>query len=528
MTMAKAVAARLQGDDYQIRFFWMQVCRLFEDRTKVVSVELESDDVKSLDDVVVRYKDYSEMGEPIDADFYQVKFHVTANGAFTWRLMMEPSFVNANSVSILQRLLNAQRKHAPKGCGCRFNIFSPWTVHPDDELASFHSLSEGKLRWDVLSQGGARSRMGKVREQWKRHMGLATDEDLRRLLNLVRLLQGPMLEKLGDDLNLHMRLAGLAPVAQGSAANRYDDLGRKLIQKGLKALSREDIERICREEGLWVGRKMEEPDAVRIGIRSFWRYAEHLEDETDASLCLLRHFNGRFPKAMDTWNAAIAPEVAVFLREHARPSRPYHIRLQTHGTVAFLAGWELNPKSGVDIVPVQDSSTGRHVWRPETISPEIEKQYPTWQVTSTQLGPPDSPDAILAISATHDIEKDVLTYAQRNLKTAGRLIHCRLPAFGPASVRNGTHAQLLAQNLVASVLALRREQEHPGVLHLFLAAPNGLTFFIGRLAHGLGQLMLYEFDFEANVIGAYRPSVRLTLGVYAGRSTDSKHGEDGK
>ena len=124
--MAKAVAARLQGDDYQIRFFWMQVCRLFEDRTKVVSVELESDDVKSLDDVVVRYKDYSEMGEPIDADFFQVKFHVTANGAFTWRLMMDPSFVNASSVSILQRLLNAQRKHAPKGCGCRFQYILPY------------------------------------------------------------------------------------------------------------------------------------------------------------------------------------------------------------------------------------------------------------------------------------------------------------------------------------------------------------------------------------------------------------------
>ena len=46
-------------------------------------------------------------------------------------------------------------------------------------------------------------------------------------------------------------------------------LGVIFLQKGLKALSREDIERICREEGLWVGRTMEEPDALRVGIRSF-------------------------------------------------------------------------------------------------------------------------------------------------------------------------------------------------------------------------------------------------------------------
>jgi hypothetical protein len=492
-----------------------------------VSVELESEDVKSLDDVVVRYKDYSEMGEPINVDFLQIKFHVTANGAFTWRQMMDPSFVNAHSVSLLQRLMEARRKHAPNGCGCRFNIYSPWSVHPDDELASFYSLSDGMLRWDVLSKGGTKSKMGKVREQWKDHLGLSEDEELRQLLNLVRLHQGPTLAKLGEDLNLQLRLAGLSPARQGSVTNPYDDLGRKLIQKGIKVFSREDIERICREEGLWVGRTREEPNAVRIGIRSFWRYAEHLEDETDASLCLLRHFNGRFPRAADTWNAAIAPEVRAFLQEHVRPSRPYHIRLQTHGTVAFLAGWELNPKSGADVVPVQDSSIGRHVWRPGVISPEIEKQYPTWQVTSTQIGPPCSPDAILAISATHDIEKDVLTYAQRDLNSAGRLIHCRLSSFGPVSVRNGTHALLLAQNLVSSVRALRREQEHLGVLHIFFASPNGLTFFIGRLAHGLGKLMLYEFDLEANLMGAYRPSLGFQPRVSAAGS-DSKHGEGGK
>ena len=524
--MAKAITALLQGVDYQIRFFWLQACRLFEDRTKVVSVEIESDDAKSLDDVVVRYNNYSEMGEQIYADFYQVKFHVTANGAFTWRAMMDPSFVNASSVSILQRLRDAQRKHAPNGRGFRFNIYSPWNIHPDDELARIHSQSEGALRWDVLSQGGPKSRLGEVREQWKTHLGLTSDEELRILLGVVRIRKGPILSKLSEDLNIRLRLVGLAPVAEGHVANLYDDLGRKIIQRGLKKVVREDIQKICKDEGLWVGRQIEEPDVLRIGIRSFWKYAEHLEDETDATLCLLRHFNGRYPKATDAWDAVITPEVAAFLRRHAKPSRPCHIRLQTHGTIAFLAGWELNPKSGVSIAPVQDSIKGRHVWRLEALSFESEEQYTTWEVVNTQLESSDGQDTILAISVTHDIEQDVLTYAKQNLKSAGHLIHCRLPRLGSTLVINGTHAQMLAEHLLAAVRRLSRSSS--GDLHVFFAAPNGLMFFVGRLAHGLGRIVLYEFDFEARTVGAYRRSLRIPPEASTNRSADWRHGEDGK
>ncbi len=285
--MAKAVAARLQGDDYQIRFFWLHACRLFEHRTKVVSVELESDDAKSLDDVVVRYNGYSDMGERVDADYYQVKFHVTEGGAFTWQKMMDPSFVNASAVSILQRLLNVQRKHAPEGHGCRFSIFSPWTAHPDDELATFLSLSDGRIRWDILGQGGPRSKMGKVREQWKLHLGLGSDEELRRLLNLVRLRKGPTLERLGEDLNTHLRLVGLVPVQQGSVVNPYDDLGRKFIERGQKAFSRNAPRRnLPSVRPLGLGRTLDASlMPYKLRIRSFWRYAEHLEDENPMPFC---------------------------------------------------------------------------------------------------------------------------------------------------------------------------------------------------------------------------------------------------
>ena len=104
LTAAKAIAARTWGDDYQARWFWIQVCRLFRDRTKVIRVEYETSNVKSLDDVAVFYEnDVDEQGNPLDADYYQVKFHVTAAGAFTWKAMMNPDFINSDLAPFKQR-----------------------------------------------------------------------------------------------------------------------------------------------------------------------------------------------------------------------------------------------------------------------------------------------------------------------------------------------------------------------------------------------------------------------------------------
>ena len=54
--MAKAVKARMAGDDYQARWFWLQACRLFYKDTYVERVGYELDEFKAFDDVVVKYK----------------------------------------------------------------------------------------------------------------------------------------------------------------------------------------------------------------------------------------------------------------------------------------------------------------------------------------------------------------------------------------------------------------------------------------------------------------------------------------
>jgi hypothetical protein len=55
-------------------------------------------------------------------------------------------------------------------------------------------------------------------------------------------------------------------------------------------------------------------------------------------------------------------------------------------------------------------------------------------------------------------------------------------------------------------------------VHLFVAAPNAFTFFLGRHLQALKPVSLYEFDFGRDRDGSYErslsyPDVELTGGT---------------
>jgi hypothetical protein len=504
--MANAVVPRLQGDDYQARWFWIQVCRLFDDRTKVLRVAYEKDRIKSFDDVAVFYRDgmFDEDGYPLSADYFQVKFHVTAAGAFTWHVMMDPAFVNASAVSILQRLKNAQQQYAPHGQGCRFILYTPWRVHPDDLLAAVHSQTDGRILWPKLADGGRKSKMGRVRAAWREHLDVTTDEELQIILRPLRILQGRTLVELRDALNLSLRLAGLTPVPEGALSHPYDALIHTLVQIGRTEFTRDKMEVICKQERLWEGHTMPEPDAYCVGIRSFLRWAEYLEDETDAMLSLLQYFEGRHIKTPELWQSQVFPEVNTFISKTFRGRQRYHIHLHAHLSIAFAAGYCLDPKAGADVALVQSNLSGRQIWRPD--SSQTPTAYPTWNFEEKPASSNGS-DTALALSVTHNVLKDVNAYVAQSLPEVRRIISC-IPQGrpGPLVIADGTHAQLLASQLAAFLKDQRTEEERRGKLHIFAAAPNALLFFLGRLGRSLGPCTLYEYDLESNALGAYQPS----------------------
>jgi hypothetical protein len=66
----------------------------------------------------------------------------------------------------------------------------------------------------------------------------------------------------------------------------------------------------------------------------------------------------------------------------------------------------------------------------------------------------------------------------------------------------------LRPNLTRELRTRRTPDERRGRLHLFAAGPNGLLFFFGRQARGLGRCILYEYDFDGGSY-TYEPAITL-------------------
>ena len=503
--MARAITARIQGDDYQAKWLWMQICRLFAPRTKVVRVSYEASGIKSFDDVVCHYEGMDDdEGNPLLAEYYQVKFHVSSAGALTWEAMINPAFINATSVSLLQRLKNAQQAAAPSGTEVHFILYSPWTVHPDDPLAEIHSQADGRLDLRKFSQGGGRSRFGKIRAAWRSHLSLDTDEDLFTVLRPFRLRQGPTLKELQDGLNARLQGIGLLPIEDGQLINPYDDLARRFIKTGKTEFTRADIQTICNREKLWMTQSIMEPNVYQIGIRSFLRWAESLEDETDRMLDLLRWFNGRHVHSPELWQTQIYPSVNEFLTA-LRPGQACHLHLHAHLSIAFAAGYCLDSKSGIDAAVVQSTRNGRVLWHP---SPSIdESSYPSWALAEEMIEDAGT-DVALAIALTHDNVIDVKAYIEQAQLPIRRIISITLPnAPNPRVIVDGNHAKLLADQLSHLLKIERTIAERQGRLHIFAAVPNGFMFFLGQTSRSFGRTTLYEYDFGTGIPGAYEASI---------------------
>lgn len=509
--MANAVVARIQGDDYQARHFWLTACRLFEDHSKVIRVGYDMDGSgapKAFDDVVAFYGSPvpDGRGGTVSADYCQVKFHVNHAGAFTCAALTDPAFISASAVSFLQRLKAAQEQYAPGGLGARFFIVSPWQISPDDPLAKLVHQTSGEIRLEVLFDGtGPGSVMGRVRTMWREHLQLSTDDQLRQVLMPLRIRAGAGdLSDVQDRLNDKLLNAGLQPVDADAHVHPYDDMIRKVRADGTSEFTRAELQAICVTNSLWRGLPPKEQPAVQVGLRSFLRWAEHMEDETEHMLCLSEHFDGRPIRDAAHWHQGVFPKLSDFLAKTMRTQCAFHLHVDAHSSIAFAAGYCLDTKSGANIVPVQKTRSGRLVWDPALISPTA--SYADWQHEEQKLG--GGTDVALAICATHDVALDVRLYAEDKLPGVGRILVCRAsPQPGATAIVDGAHAHQLAQSVSSLLKTARSVRERQGHLHIFAAAPNALMFFLGQHARSFGLFTLYEYDFDSGFPGAYQPSL---------------------
>ncbi len=501
--MARALIARTEGDDYQARFFWLQVCRLFQPHTRVIRVGYEVAEAKSFDDVVVSYNPpvNDDRGGVVTTDYYQVKFHVSQNEVIRFDSLMNPEFIGATKFSFLQRLRDAYIKTKGKG-GCRFALVTTWGLDAEDPLRSLVNNNAGQLHLNRLFEPGPGTRMGKLRREAAEHLEVEEDT-LYEILASMRVHHSfGSLTDVNDRLSDKLILAGMKPMENTGSYSPYDDLAKKLLQSGRQVFTVNEIREICEREGLWVGSRDPVDGGADLGVRSFVRWAEYMEDDTDAVLDLVPYFDGRAIHDSALWNDEVAPRVVQFLETNTKIGGAYRLRVEAHTSIAVLSGYVLDTKAGISISLVQKTRSGVQIWNTEEPATLPER---AWEFNWIE-GDVDYGDLAVAVSVTHDVHEDVNVFLKRSAIPIRGTLLATLSRAGNTVVRDGAHALALAQTLVAE---LRDHRKSGQTFHIFMAAPNGFSFVLGQHLRTIGPAVVYEFDFESGTPGAYEAGVAL-------------------
>lgn len=499
--MANAVEAGWHGHDYQARFFWIKASALRDDdQTHVVEVSYEADGPKAFDDVIVHYhppRNSSTCPNRIPVDYYQIKFHVCIGGRFGFADLIDPAFIGATTVSVLERLKQAKQTAPPNAA---FTLVTTDGVKDGDPLGMIISSVDHSLRLDRLFVGGDRSKMGKVRKLWRDHLKLTSDAELQDVLDGLHIAaNSPSLEQLRETVNLRFRSVGLI-TCSSTVEFRFDAAARALKTKGLNRFNRKDFDDLCREEG-W-HRTDPQEEFRNVSLRSFSDGPnDKLDAHPDYSLSLLSHFGERHLQPGVDWTSNIQPIVENFLERIRGGQERIRLFLDVHTSIAFLAGTGLGLKSGLFVEIIQKGRSGPTVWRSDegTSGPGCMAEVNT-------IGTGE--DVALVVSLSHNAIADVHDYLTKSLPEVGRIIHIT-PQAGPGqrTVASGAHAASLADEVAKAVKDARIPIT--ASLHIFVTGPNAFTFFLGQHRQAMGRCVLYEYDFNRRVDGSYHPTFRI-------------------
>jgi hypothetical protein len=490
--MASAISARQDGDEWQAYLFWQEaVSMLFGGEISAVGFEV--DEFRAFDDIAVNFSKPRQDGRGglVDAEYYQIKFSAAFTKKITADSLIDPKFINADSVSLLERLRDAVRLSRANGKRCRFSLVAPWPVDSDDDLGTLVDTSTGAIRLTVLRVGKTDiSEMGKVRKKWRDVLKVDDDELFDVLQHLCISPRFETLESARRRLNMGFSSTGLKLIPDCTVTDQYAQLIWKLHKQGKQWYSPEDILTVCKQEELYVGlaEKTTSPPARVLGVRSFMRWAENLEDETDAMVCVTEHFSQRQVKEASLWQSEILPRLQKFFSSEIKPGSAIDLELQTHASLAFATGYLVEPKAGVKVGVRQRSIGGIERWAVE--NPGTTAEMPVVNASERSFGGGDG--LACAFSVTHDIRESVSSHLSKDGFT-GRLLELTLESQSQTAVANGHQAYQLASVMTREIAARRGSSASP--VHLFLSAPNGLVFLVGQLSRALGEVQLYEFDF---------------------------------
>lgn len=504
--MTQAVAVRRDGDAFQARIFWRKAACLLDPASSVAMVGFESGP-KGFDDVWVAYTPDrapgDHEGKPILREHIQCKWHVSIND-FGYADLIDPEWINANKFSLLQRARTAQVAHARDGVGARFKLLTNWRIGQADPLRRYINQKSKTLRLQDLFDGTTdRSAAGKVRKLWREHLSI-DDQELMLLARTLSLdTDSTSLDDHRDNLDLLFENRGLRRIPVNESSFIYDEVVFQWLAQGRLEFDRQTLHEACKREGLLAG---DGRTHVVFGVKSFEHAFDRLEDRCAVVLDLIPHFDERAIRDQDAWATTLYPMLKSFLQTAAKDNQHLRLILDAHITLAFAAGSVLNIKSGRSI-EIEQRTVHRNVWHSSDMPRD--QSWPGWVFELETLNG-NGGDMAVAVCLTHDVVHAVKSHLTVSSPEVSSLLIARpTGGAGTRSVVCGQHAFNLAETLALQIN--KRRIGHRPPLHLFIAAPNAFTFFLGQRQPGLGKTTLYEYDFEGANGGGYKPSLSLPI-----------------
>lgn len=499
--MANAIAARHHGDSYQARHFWHHALPMLDPASDIATIAYDFSDKKSFDDVVICYNPPRGQTdrEPLSKHFMQVKWQANLDHEFGYADLIDPKFINAASVSLLERLRDAQTLGE---VGTRYSLVTTARIKANDPLLALVNNVDGTLRLSDLKKGGPKSKMGQVRSLWCAALKISDEAELFGVLSNFAIRDSqPNLEDMRSVVVTTARSVGLQMAPSYGSDFRPDALASELINCGFENLDREVLLNFLSQHGLKPAASiLDETLFTDLLIKSFERLATDTAKFDDV-LDLTGKFEGRYLAPNCNWKTDVAIPVMQYLTQQARENPYIRLGMDAHASFAFVSGRTLHLKSGVRTEIYQSGRRGPELWHAEDADGNVE----SFDTKFDDLN--GGSELAVSVSVAQPTHSAVNTFIKGALPDVGYVLSCQL-SNGPSQtgITGGHHAAYLSDQIAQLVKSLR-ETHALSKVHLFVAAPNALLFYLGQQAQTLGRHQMYEYDIDGEQGGSYFPSV---------------------
>lgn len=498
-----AIRARMMGDDFQSHLFWLYGSMLFLPGRYVSRIQVESIEGGALDDLVVDYSvTLEDSSRPYTREYIQCKFHVGDAKTYSSAALRDPAFFSTTE-SFLTRAYAAYRQFTDEGRSFLLVLVSNGDWDSRDKLKN--EIAEGGALRDRFFTSGPRSDIGKIRISWRDHLRLS-DEEAEAFFRSLR-LRYRWQDQRGQlhSIDAHARLIGLSPIDDAHFHNVYDAVYRGMVENGQLDFDRDSFSTMCQQQGLGTPREPSVKSVRSAGLRSYMRAAAYVDLECDPFICLCEYFDGRSVRDAASWNGDLVTALRTWCEALAEVTDDCELRLECHPSISYAAGRLIGPRPRAQILPMQGSKIGGGaIWAPGDSGASV-----AWSATDIPISPEGSNVAV-ALSITHDVTAAVTALLKTRDDLGVSVLRVYTPATGPGhtAIPNGAAGWALAEELAADMGGLS-EGQSAGVIHLFGAVPNALSFLLGRMQRPGVVVQTWEHNGDGTLEAMYVEAIRL-------------------